>query len=63
MLYILCETDIKYFVLDLLDIEFKKITSSLFYYCRMDGQNYFDMFYYRQLRVLFWLWLGKIFHV
>jgi hypothetical protein len=61
MLFILCESDKDYFVFDLMDIEFKNGTSSLFYFCYIKNIVIrFDIFYYRQLRILFWLLIDKV---
>jgi hypothetical protein len=68
MLWILFEHFNGYFCFDLLDISFEHGASSLFYILYLkdeDDDNIeidFEIFYYRQLRILFYKLLEKIIH-
>jgi len=64
MLIILWDIQPEYTVLDLCDKNFKHTTSSLFYYFNNKEEDCeqtirIDIFYFRQLRILFWLALEK----
>jgi hypothetical protein len=66
MLIILCEFMKNYFTFDFLSIDFKHVSSSLFYfhYWKDIKHNFvIDMLYFKQLRILFWLLMEKIFNV